>query len=244
MAQFIYSHKKHLENLRTKDQFWQQVSNDLKTPLTTIINKANLLKVNSSLSQSQSSALDSIVSLGYTISNTVLEAIYKSENTAEKSIPIFKSQYNRATQKLSKPIDEIKLLLVEDNKTNRKILSFQLSQLGIKILEASNDKSAFQLFKEESPDILLLDNLLGPDSLKGADICDQIRQKGYKSEALPIIIISASDTQSAITEAKQKGASDFVSKPYDPNNLKGLIYHHLIKCGTINPQENLNNDFN
>lgn len=106
-----------------------------------------------------------------------------------------------------------RVLLVEDEQTLRETLSFLLSREGYEVVEAVDGKHALELFAKHSPDLILLDLML--PVINGNDVCRQIRA----TSNVPIIMLTAKDTEIDKVLGLEIGADDYVTKPYSTREL-------------------------
>jgi two-component system response regulator RegX3 len=105
--------------------------------------------------------------------------------------------------------DGYKLVLVaDDDRSYREALSSGLAQEGFAVEAASSGDDALRLFQQIRPDLVLLDMTL-PDQ-SGIALCQQIRSL----RTVPVIIVTARDTEFDIVSGLQHGASDYVVKPF------------------------------
>lgn len=109
------------------------------------------------------------------------------------------------------------VLIVEDETSYLEALEVTLQPEGFTILTATDGRSALNLFRRESPDVVLLDLML-PD-LSGLDVLRQIRTQSD----VPVIIVSAKDTEADIVSALELGADDYLTKPYSSRELVARI---------------------
>lgn len=129
-----------------------------------------------------------------------------------------------------------KVLLVEDQIVYSKLLLMYLSQFGISCISATAGREALKILSEENDiDLVILDLML-PDMI-GFDVCRKIREK-YSLFDLPVLLLTAADDVNDKVVGFSVGANDFLSKPYDKNELlaraKTLI--HLKKIAQHNIQ--------
>jgi two-component system, OmpR family, response regulator len=111
-----------------------------------------------------------------------------------------------------------KLLLVDDEEKMVKYLSRRLEIRGYAVSTASSGEAAVALVKDNEFDVVLLDFLM-PD-MNGIETLKQIKKI---RPAIAVIMISAYSCGKTEKSAKSLGASDFVMKPFDLNNLVGKI---------------------
>ena len=110
-----------------------------------------------------------------------------------------------------------KTLIVDDEKTIRALLTEVLQPHGIATVEASDGTEAIHVFKEEHPDVVLLDL-----KMPNIDGIEAMKQMKTIDPDVPIIIISAYGDIPTAVEAVKKGAYDFITKP--------LKIEHLLVC--------------
>ncbi len=113
---------------------------------------------------------------------------------------------------------EAKILVVDDEKLVRWSLEQNLSSEGYKVFTADKGLDGLSLYKEESPDITLLDIHL-PD-VSGITVLEGIKE--INSQALVVMITAFGDIQTAVKTIKL-GAYDFVEKPFNLEKLKILV---------------------
>lgn len=116
------------------------------------------------------------------------------------------------------------ILIAEDSYDNRTALKLMLKLHGYKTLEAENGEQAIIRSRECHPDLILMDiTLPGIDGIAATSKLREDPECGL----IPVIIVSAHDTDSIREEAAVAGATDYISKPIDFDNLKLLIEKHL-----------------
>jgi CheY-like chemotaxis protein len=122
----------------------------------------------------------------------------------------------------------VKILLVEDNRVNQIVASNFLKKWGIELTIANNGREAVNLITKKGFDMVLMD--LQMPEMDGYEATKTIRQMAddyFKS--IPIIALTAS----AMMEIKEKtakvGMTDYVSKPFQPEELRGKISKYLQK---------------
>jgi two-component system response regulator RegX3 len=110
-----------------------------------------------------------------------------------------------------------KILIVEDEVSFSEALSFLLSKEGFSVTVAENGRTALEVFKSEQFDLVLLD-LMIPE-LSGIEVCRSIRS----SSSVPIIMLTAKDSEIDKVVGLELGADDYVTKPYSSRELVARI---------------------
>lgn len=115
-----------------------------------------------------------------------------------------------------------KILVCDDDEGILDMVSFVLEDSGYEVIPEKNSLNVYSLIEKESPDLLLLD--LWMPVLSGDQVLKVLKNNpGTKS--LPVIIISASTEGQRIAE--EAGASDFLAKPFDIDQLVYRVQHML-----------------
>ncbi len=110
-----------------------------------------------------------------------------------------------------------KILVVDDEKPIAEILKYNLEKDGFEVLVAYDGEEAIKLAFAEKPDIILLDIML--PRLDGFSVCRQIRQK----LDIPIIMLTARETEIDKVLGLELGADDYVTKPFSIRELLARI---------------------
>jgi len=105
------------------------------------------------------------------------------------------------------------ILIAEDDPDVREIISLYLRREGGRIVAAEDGRRAMDLFRAESPDLVILDVML-PD-MNGMEICRLIRE----TSTTPILFVSYRKDPAYILNGLELGGDDYVTKPFDPNIL-------------------------
>jgi two-component system, OmpR family, KDP operon response regulator KdpE len=123
----------------------------------------------------------------------------------------------------------LKVLVIDDEPPIRKLLRMGLNIQGYEILEAPNGKTALELLKNK-PDLVILD--LGLPDIQGLELLTQIRGR---MEAVPIIVLSSRGDEAAKVDALDRGADDYVTKPFGMEELlarmRAALRHQLQAQG-------------
>jgi len=116
--------------------------------------------------------------------------------------------------------DETTLLIVDDEPITRDTLEALLYKEGYNLIFAENGREALEKAAEFLPDMVLLDVMM--PGMDGFEVCRMLRADKILSE-LPIIMITALDDSESRLTGIVAGADDFISKPYDKNELRARI---------------------
>lgn len=119
----------------------------------------------------------------------------------------------------------MKLLLVEDDPEIYGMLKKFLEKENFEIITANDGEEACSKFRQETCDLVLLDLML--PKISGMDVLQQIRAQS----TVPIIIMSAKDTDSDITLGLGLGADDYVTKPFSMVQVLARIKANLRRTG-------------
>jgi DNA-binding response OmpR family regulator len=117
-----------------------------------------------------------------------------------------------------------RILAVDDNTDILSVLRYILEDSGYKVDTLSDGHHLFDKIKEHTPDLILLDIMLG-DNLDGRELCRDVKDKA-ETHGIPVILISANHNISDVFN--QEGApDDFISKPFDMYVLLNSIERQL-----------------
>ena len=116
------------------------------------------------------------------------------------------------------------ILVVEDNKFNRDILSTYLLKKGMTVIEADNGEVAVEMAREYSPSMILID--IHMPRLDGFEATRRIRAHECCSET-PIVALSADTLTDTRSEADKAGIDYFLTKPIDFGHLDRILEYYL-----------------
>jgi len=124
------------------------------------------------------------------------------------------------------PAGNASILLVEDNEINKKVARKFLRKWGLEPDMADNGKMAVEMASQHEYDIILMD--LQMPVMDGYEAAQKIRQlPGNHYEHLPIIALTASAMTEVRDRALAAGMTDYISKPFNPVELKQKLGHYL-----------------
>ena len=110
-----------------------------------------------------------------------------------------------------------RVLVVEDEESFSDALSYMLRKEGFEVSVASTGPAALTEFDRAGADIVLLDLML--PEMSGTEVCRQLRQRSH----VPIIMVTARDSEIDKVVGLEIGADDYVTKPYSPRELVARI---------------------
>jgi two-component system response regulator RegX3 len=119
-----------------------------------------------------------------------------------------------------------KILIVEDEESVIDPLELLLSKEGFKIETARDGREALEKFEKVLPDLVLLDLMI--PIISGTEVCRQIRAKSQ----VPIIMLTAKDTEVDKVVGLELGADDYIVKPYSKAELVARIKAVLRRQGS------------
>lgn len=138
-------------------------------------------------------------------------------------------------------MDMRKILIVDDKKPNRMLLNKMLQNINetrdCQILEACNGIEAIHLYEESRPDLILMDYNMPEKS--GCQAAKEIKEK-EGDNYLPIIFVTAMNSDDVLQEALSSGGDDYIGKPFELSVLQSKIHAHL-RIKELN--ENLNEKY-
>lgn len=104
-----------------------------------------------------------------------------------------------------------KILIIEDDKFLRLLITRKLNKEGFSVIEAVDGEEGIKKAREEKPDLVLLDLIL--PSVDGFEVLSRIR-KDETTKAIPVIILSNLGQKEDIEKGLKRGASDYLIKAH------------------------------
>lgn len=115
-----------------------------------------------------------------------------------------------------------RLLVVDDQASMREFLEIMLSQEGYEVLVAASGEEAFKMYREERPDLVLTDV-----KMPGMSGLDLIKEIHALDQAVPVVAITAYSCADDAVLAVREGAYDYLSKPFQVEDLRIVIRNAL-----------------
>ncbi len=116
------------------------------------------------------------------------------------------------------------ILVVDDIQKNIQVVGGILNEAGYEVMPATSGAQAFERIKMQMPDLILLDFMM-PD-VNGIAVCRQLKSDPV-TKKIPVIFLTASNEMEHLVEAFSVGAVDYVTKPFQAEELLARVRTHL-----------------
>lgn len=113
-----------------------------------------------------------------------------------------------------------KILVIEDEPDAAGLLKMHLEKYDFEVLCAFDGKEGYRLARTKAPDIILLDLML--PEVDGFWVCEMIKTDA-KFSGIPVIVLTARSSDEDLSVAKKCGADDYVTKPFEFDDLLSKI---------------------
>ncbi len=113
-----------------------------------------------------------------------------------------------------------RVLICDDDPVILRLLEVNLELEGYDILTANHGEEAFEIASRELPDLVILDIMM--PRLDGYQTCQKLKAQP-STEPIPVVFLSAKAQQSDIEKGKSFGVSEYLTKPFDPNDLLDVV---------------------
>jgi two-component system, sensor histidine kinase and response regulator len=149
------------------------------------------------------------------ISNAVSELLSFATAT-DTPIPVAKT--TPASVPAAKPGNRI--LVADDDELHRDIINRQLEKLGYAVVLAENGQQALEVLRTGKIDLVLVDMFM--PEMSGLEVLETIKTD-LAMQNIPVVMVSALDDLSAVSQCIERGAQDYLFKPFDPILLQSRI---------------------
>jgi len=122
------------------------------------------------------------------------------------------------------------LLLVDDDPTLLSVLARRMAREGYEVLTAPSGAQALQQLEQRWPSLLIVDLMM--PGMDGFELCARVK----RIADLPIIVLSAVDASEAKVRALEEYAEDYITKPFDPDELVARVQRVLRRSATGHSQ--------
>ncbi len=128
---------------------------------------------------------------------------------------------------MTQPTPRSSVLIVDDLPNNVRLLSIMLTEKGYQVRKAISGQMALNTVRSLIPDLILLD--INMPDLNGYQVCEQLKAD-EKTREIPVIFISALDDVLDKVKAFQVGGVDYISKPFQGEEVMARIENQLTIC--------------
>lgn len=125
---------------------------------------------------------------------------------------------------------EEKILIIDDDEEIRNVISIYMKKEGYRPVPARDALEAIELLKSNNIDLIILDIMM--PKMDGIHACMKIREVNN----MPVIIISAKDTDADVIYGLASGADDYLTKPFNPLELVARVKSQLRRYKNLNPR--------
>jgi len=123
-----------------------------------------------------------------------------------------------------------RILCVDDEPANLKLLEALLAPRGYEVIKATDGKEALEKLNEQGMDIVLLDVMM--PEINGFEVCKKIKEDN-RYRHIPVVMITALRSREDRIKGIEAGAEDFISKPFDHGEVLARI-KMLLKIKNLN----------
>lgn len=109
-----------------------------------------------------------------------------------------------------------KILIAEDERDIRELLSFTLRYNGFEVVSARDGEEAIELALKEHPHLVLLD--IRMPRINGYEVC-RLMKDNEATKHIPVVFISAKGQEAEVQEGMEAGAVDYIVKPFSPDEV-------------------------
>jgi DNA-binding response OmpR family regulator len=122
-----------------------------------------------------------------------------------------------------------KILIAEDEQDILELIIFTLEFGGYEVIPTSNGEAALEMTRKEHPDLVLLDVRM--PRMSGYQVCSHIKSN-LETQHIPVVFLSAKGQEAEINTGYEKGAIDYILKPFAPDQLLNRLEEILSKLET------------
>jgi len=122
------------------------------------------------------------------------------------------------------------VLVVEDEEHIRIVVEYNLKRDGFEVYSAEDGAAGLELARRVIPDVILLDWML--PEMNGMEVLAELKHD-KKTEHIPVFMLTAKGMTSDIDRAFDMGADDYITKPFDPRLLGGIIRKKLEELKSV-----------
>jgi DNA-binding response OmpR family regulator len=118
-----------------------------------------------------------------------------------------------------------KILVVDDDESIRRLVSFTLTDLGHEVIEAANGHEAISVVRDSEPVLIVLDVMM--PGMDGFGVLRELRRLGLKRNTR-VVLLTAKTQETDFVSGYNLGADDYLTKPFDPDELALQVTETLM----------------
>ncbi len=166
------------------------------------------------------------------IDDKIIELIKNNENISNSEISRILKIPEKEVERRIRSFSDVrqKIMIVDDEMATLLPLKRSLESEDYIVIEAYDGYEAIKKAKTEMPELIILDIML--PGMDGIETCSQLK-KDVLTEKIPIIMLTAKDEVRHIVKGLEIGADDYVTKPFNLNELKARIKSVLRRSRDI-----------
>jgi len=202
---------------RAKSEFLADMSHELRTPLNGVMGLAQALEA-TDLNEAQRAIVSDLVGSGLRL-EALVGGLLKYE-TGHAPHP--QATAKAVAEAAASAAGELRVLLADDNPTNRRVVELMLDAAGIEVVSVEDGAQALEALREQAFDLVLMD--LRMPVMDGFEAIRAIRAQEDEADGrLPIIVLSANAGPEDREASAQAGADRHIAKPIRAETLFGAI---------------------
>jgi DNA-binding response OmpR family regulator len=118
------------------------------------------------------------------------------------------------------------VLVADDDRDVQNLVRFRLEREGVRVVTASDGEAALELAREQRPDVCILDVMM--PKLNGFEVLKELRDD-EATAGIRVILLTARSGESDVDQAFDVGADDYVTKPFNPQELRQRVRAQLSR---------------
>src|SRR5580765_3352314 len=134
--------------------------------------------------------------------------------------------YSRSAPRRPPMADSATILLVDDEESVQKLLTYPLERDGYRVVQARDGDEALSRFDAEDVDLVVLDVMI--PKIDGLEVCKQLRARS----SVPIVMLTARDDELDKVLGLELGADDYITKPFSIREFRSRIRALLRRAST------------
>jgi DNA-binding response OmpR family regulator len=127
-------------------------------------------------------------------------------------------------------LGRIPVLYIDDDQNLRKLVEYNLRLGGFKVYLAGDGPTGIKIACKHKPKVILLDVLM--PEMDGLEVLSELKYN-RKTSKIPVFMLTSKQKLDDIERAFEVGADDYITKPFDPTKIAGLVKEKLNKLLTV-----------